>query len=98
MTIARRSLALLVATALACLAAPPPASAGRAKTLKFPRFEVQPRTDREIWMLIKLSKSKAMDIGGSVIVNIGGNEGFTSHHFLIWAYTGNDLAGFPPPK
>src|SRR5262245_22825512 len=98
MTIARRTLALLAAAMLLSVAAPLPAAAGRAKSLKFPRFSVPPRSDREVCMLIKLPRKKAMDIGGSIIVNIGGNENFTSHHFLMWVYTGSNLDSFPPEK
>jgi hypothetical protein len=91
MSIARRVFAPLVAASLATLVPAPRAS---ALTLKIPRFEVPPRSDREVCTFVRLPRKKAMDFGGSIVTNVGGNLTFTSHHFLMWAYTGSDLDGF----
>ena len=94
MSRARRALALCAAATVVTIAFGSPAA---ALTLKFPRFEVPPRSDRELCTFVRLPRKKAMEFGGSLIVNLGGNDHFTSHHFLMWAYTGTDIAGFGTP-
>src|SRR2546428_13492660 len=39
--------------------------------------------------------SKPFDLGGSVIVNLGADESFATHHFLMWGYQGKDVERFP---
>src|SRR5205814_9701756 len=34
-------------------------------------------------------------IAGTIIHNVGGAQGFVSHHFLMWAYQGANAAAFP---
>src|SRR6185295_17974870 len=91
MSRARRALALCAAATLVTIAFGSPAA---ALTLKFPRFEVPPRSDRELCTLVRLPRKKPMEFGGSLIVNLGGNDHFTSYHFLMWTYTGTDIAIF----
>lgn len=88
----------LVAVTLALLAAAPPTLAKRPRSikLKFPRFEVPARSDREVCTFVRLPMRKPFDAAGSVIVNLGGDAEFVSHHFLLYAYTGTDMAAFGP--
>jgi Copper type II ascorbate-dependent monooxygenase, C-terminal domain len=82
--------------ALGLLALPVVAGArGKTLTLKFPRFEVPPHSDREVCTFIKLPMRKAYDAASTLIANLGGDQTFVSHHFLMWQYTGADMAGFP---
>jgi hypothetical protein len=97
MPILCRAAVLLATGLLTLLAVAPPAFAGRARVIKFPRFEVPARSDREICTYVRIPRKDGIDIGGSLIVNVGGNEEFTSHHFLMWSYTGKDPAGFGAP-
>src|SRR5437867_12187236 len=96
MPIVRRlSLVLAVATAGA-LAIAPPAAARRTIRLKVPRFVVPPHTDREVCTFVRVPMKEPFDLGGSVIVNVGGRGSFTTHHFLMWVYEGTDIDRFPP--
>src|SRR5262245_57849558 len=89
----RRPLLVLV---LGLLALPAVAGArGKTLTLKFPRFEVPAHSDREVCTFIKLPMKKPYDAASTLIVNLGGDQTFVSHHFLMWQYTGADMAGFP---
>src|SRR2546428_1519806 len=96
MAILRRILLIAVAASLGVLAAPPMASAGHTKpiNLKFPRFSVPPRSDREVCTFVRLPRSKPFDAVGTLIVNHGNKTDFTSHHFLLYAYTGSRLDEF----
>lgn len=91
---------LVVALLAAVAAAPPPADARRPRPIKLrvPRFVVPPASDREVCTFVRVPMKKSYDVAGQVIVSAGGREsrGSTSHHFLIWAYVGKDLAGFKP--
>src|SRR5262245_22991138 len=87
---------VLVAVLLVSALAPgAQAKRARAISLKFPRIEVPPRTDREVCTFVRLPRKGPLDNGGFLIVNHGGDETFTSHHFLMWAYTGNAADQFP---
>ena len=92
----RRVLFVFAAAAAAALAIAPPAAAGRTVRLKVPRFVVPPHTDREVCTFVRVPMKKAFDLGGSVIVNHGGQGSFTTHHFLMWVYEGTDISRFPP--
>ena len=94
-SVRRRSLVLAVATA-AALAMAPPADARRTIKLKVPRFVVQPHTDREVCTFVRVPMKKPLDLGASVIDNVGGGSSFTTHHFLMWVYEGTDIDRFPP--
>ena len=91
-----RHLCLALAALLAAALAIAPPAAARTIKLKVPRFVVPPNTDREVCTFVRVPMSKAYDLGGSVIVNIGGHGSFTTHHFLMWAYEGTDIERFPP--
>jgi hypothetical protein len=95
MPIAPRTWIPLAVLALLALADPLPAAAGRTIKLKFPRFDVPARSDREVCTFVRLPLKRPYDASGTLIVNIGGAESFTSHHLLAYAYTGNDMEGFP---
>src|SRR5712692_8931431 len=96
MAILRRLLPVAVVMSLGVLVAPPVASARHAKpiNLKFPRFTVPPRSDREVCTFVKLRRSDAFDAAGTLIVNHGNKKDFTSHHFLLYAYSGTQLDAF----
>src|SRR5437867_12560504 len=90
----RRALAVTVAVAAMLLVLALPAGA-KVLNLRFPRFIVPPHSDREVCNFVRLPGKKPMDIAGTVIRNVGGKEGFVSHHFLMWAYQGTNAAVFP---
>src|SRR5437016_427244 len=94
MAVMRRALASWVSVSAALLLLASPATA-RVLTLKFPRFVVPPHTDREVCNFVRLPGKKPMDIAGTIIHNVGGAQGFVSHHFLMWAYQGANAAAFP---
>src|SRR3989475_9425415 len=94
-SVRRLSLVLAVATA-AALATAPPADARRTIKLRVPRFVVPPNSNREVCTFVPVPMSKPFDLGGSVIVNLGGDESFTTHHFGMWVYQGKDVDRFPP--
>src|SRR5437667_3112029 len=96
MPIVRHLSFVFVAAAAAALAIAPPAAARRTIRLKVPRFVVPPHTDREVCTFVRVPMKKALDLGGSVIVNVGGHGSFTTHHFLMWVYEGKDVDRFPP--
>src|SRR5207247_1595919 len=87
---------VFAAAAAAALAIAPPVAARRTIRLKVPRFVVPPHTDREVCTFVRVPMKKALDLGGSVIVNVGGHGSFTTHHFLMWVYEGKDVDRFPP--
>src|SRR3989441_12103242 len=92
----RRLSFVLAVVAAAALAIAPPVYAGRTIRLKVPRFSVMPHTDKEVCTFVRVPMNKAFDLGGSVIVNVGGHGSFTTHHFLMWVYEGTDIDRFPP--
>lgn len=76
-----------------------PAHAGRAKpvTLHMPRFDVAPHSDREVCTFVRVPMAHAMDVAGQIIASATRvAAGSTSHHFLLYAYTGTDLDGYAP--
>src|SRR5205809_423908 len=91
----RRLSFAFAAVAAAALAVAPPAAARRTIKLKVPRFVVPPHTDREVCTFVRVPMRKPFDLGGSVIVNVGGHGSFTTHHFLMWVYEGMDIEAFP---
>jgi len=91
-----RRLSLYLVTVMA-LAVAVPAHALHTIKLKVPKFVVQPHTDREVCTFVPVPMSEPFDLGGSLIVNIGGRGTFTTHHFLMWVYEGTNLGAFPAP-
>jgi hypothetical protein len=49
----------------------------------------------EVCTFVRLPNDR-IDNAETLIVNIGGNRDFTSHHFLMWQYLGTDMDAFPP--
>src|SRR3989442_3455763 len=92
----RRVLFVFAAAAAAALVIAPPAAAGRTVRLKVPRFVVPPHTDREVCTFVRVPMRKPLDLGAVLIVNVGGQGSFTTHHFLMWVYEGTDISRFPP--
>jgi hypothetical protein len=93
-SVCRLSLYLAVVSVM-MLAVAPPADARHTIKLNVPRFVVQPHTDREVCTFVPVPMSEPFDLGGSLIVNIGGRGAFTTHHFLMWVYEGTDMGKFP---
>jgi hypothetical protein len=96
MRLTPRTLTLAAAATAMVLAVAAPVHARRTVTLRVPRFEVPPRSDREVCTFIPLPTEKPFDLSEAVIKNVGVTRDFATHHFLIWAYEGTDLASFPP--
>src|SRR5262245_39739031 len=91
-----RTLALLAAAAIAgALASAPSALAARTIHLRVPSFVVPPQSDREVCTFVPVPMSDAFNYQRSVVVNVGGDRHFTSHHFLAWVYNGKTVDGFP---
>jgi hypothetical protein len=88
----RQPCALLLATlVLAPLADPAPALARRAVTVRVPAFDVPPFVNREVCTFVPVKTRKPMDVAEIRIKNIGNNDEFTSHHLIVYSYSG-DLA------
>jgi hypothetical protein len=92
MLTSRWSLAL---AALMLIAAATPAHAGRTISLRFPPFEVPPKSDLELCTFVPMPMKKPFEIVGSRIQNVGVRPDFVSHHFLMWTYDGKDVEKFP---
>ena len=90
-----RALALFAAATLASAIAPSPAHAKHTIRVRVPSFVVQPHTDREVCTFVPVSMDDAFNFQKSVVVNLGGDKHFTSHHFLAWVYNGTTVDGFP---
>src|SRR5262249_60936009 len=88
MATVRRFLCVAVVASLAVLSASPVANAGHAKSikLKFPRFSVPPRSDREVCTFVMLERGEPFDAAGTLIRNHGDRKDFTHQHFLLHAY------------
>src|SRR5207248_5811390 len=91
----RRALALFAVAALASAIAPPSALAARTIRLRIPSFVVQPHTDREVCTFVPVPMKDAFNFQKSVVLNIGGDTHFATHHFLAWVYRGATVDGFP---
>src|SRR5262249_61326204 len=78
----RRFLPVAVIASLAVLSAPPVANAGHAKSinLRFPRFSVPPRSDREVCTFVMLKRGEPFDAAGTLGVSNGNRGGFPQHH------------------
>jgi len=81
--------------ALALLALAPAAHARRGITVKFPRFKVPAHGEREVCVFVRLPRDEPFDSGGTRIVNVSAGPRFGSHHFIMWAYTGDKAADYP---
>jgi hypothetical protein len=82
--------ALVVAVALAV--APASASARRTMTITTKKFEVPPKTNREVCIFVPLPAKTDLDVAEIIMLHQGGKGSFASHHLILYAYTG-DLAG-----
>jgi hypothetical protein len=88
-----RAISLPILVLVTLLGAVP--ASGRAIHLKVPRFEVPARSDREVCLFVRLPRKTPFLNGGIKIVNKGITDTFTTHHFLMWAYQGTQIDGFP---
>lgn len=83
---------LLAIGSLLVLAAAP-AHARRPMTLRVPTYDVPAVSDREVCTFVPVPGGAPFDIGGWIVNNGGIEAHSTSHHFIIYAYTGTDLEG-----
>jgi len=90
-----RALAVLAVAALVSAIAPPPAVAARTIRVHVPRFEVPPHSDREVCTFVPVPMNGPFNFQKSVVVNLGGDKHFATHHFLAWVYNGKSIDGFP---
>src|SRR5215813_1460075 len=90
-----RLLALLVAAMIAGAANPSASLGARTIRLHVPSFVVPPKSDREVCTFVPLPMGTDFNFQKSVVVNVGGDRHFTSHHFLAWVYNGTNVEGFP---
>jgi len=90
-----RLLALLVAAMIAGAANPSASLGARTIRLHVPSFVVPPNSDREVCTFVPLPMGTDFNFQKSVVVNVGGDRHFTSHHFLAWVYNGTSIDGFP---
>jgi hypothetical protein len=91
---------LPLAAAVLLLLPSPPARARQPRrlTLRVPAFTVPPNSDREICTFVGVPADQPYDIVEVAVANRHMPRGvrFTSHHFLLYAYTGKDVAAFAP--
>jgi hypothetical protein len=90
-----RALALVAVTALVSAIAPSPALAARTIHVRVPRFDVPPHSDREVCTFVPVPMDASFNFQKSVVVNVGGDKHFATHHFLAWVYNGTTVDGFP---
>ena len=83
---------------LALLAAAAPVQARRSITIRVPSFVVQPRSDREICTFVELPGGQSLDVTGIDVTNLGTGGDVSSHHFIVYAYTGKDMAAYEALK
>jgi len=93
-----RSSIAAITVAVALLASPAGAARPRPITLHFPRYEVPADSNREVCTFVRVPMKEGYDVAGQAIVSLHVRPGVrnTSHHFLVWAYTGTDIDGFAP--
>ena len=84
---------LPLALALAFALAPALAEAGRTRpiTMKVPAYDVEASSNREVCTFVPVPHGGSFDIGSWVVKNLDTDELSTSHHFIIYAYTGTDF-------
>jgi hypothetical protein len=83
-----RRVPLLLAVAVSL---PGLAHARRPLTLKVPAYDVEPLSDREVCTFVPVPAGVPFDIGSWEVKNAGADARSTSHHFIIYAYLGDDL-------
>jgi hypothetical protein len=93
--LSRRLPALLVAAMIAGAATPSASLGTKTIRLRVPSFVVPPNMDREVCTFVPVPMSADFNFQKSVVVNVGGDRHFTSHHFLAWVYNGTSVDGFP---
>jgi len=89
--IARLVLGLVVLTAV-------PVHARRSITIRVPPFVVPARSDREICTFVELPAGQSLDVTGIDVTNLGTGGDVSSHHFIVYAYTGPDMAAYEALK
>ncbi len=84
-----------LAVALALLPLTATAREPRTLKLRFPPFHVPPGTNPEACVAIRVPSTTPFDVATFEIRHRGATHGVAVQHFLVYAYTGNQLAGFP---
>lgn len=83
---------VLAALVLGLLLAPGAALARRSMTVTTKKFEIPPKTNREVCIYVPLPAKTDLDVREIQMRHQGGKGSFASHHLILYAYTG-DLAG-----
>src|SRR5215831_4096193 len=86
---------LLVAAMIAGAANPSASLGARTIRLRMPSFVVPPHMDREVCTFVPVPMGTDFNYQKSIVVNVGVDPYFVSHHFLAWAYNGTTVDGFP---
>jgi hypothetical protein len=89
-----RALALLAAVVMGVVS-PSTALASRTIRLRVPSFSVPPHSDKEVCTFVPVPMNGPFNFQKSLVVNVGGDKHFTTHHFLAWVYNGKSIDGFP---
>jgi hypothetical protein len=87
---------LVASTLVACVCVTTPAAARRKPiTVRVPKFQVPADTDREVCTFLRVPLEEGIDLKGFVVRSATNEKlGSTSHHFLLWVYTGSNIDGF----
>src|SRR4029077_17930200 len=93
----RAAMRPLARLAVALVLLPLTATAREPRTLKlrFPPFHVPPGTNPEACVAIHVPLPTPFDVATFEIRHRGATHGVAVQHFLVYAYTGEQLAGFP---
>jgi len=84
----------------ALLVVAPTWARGAARTLRvhFPKVAVPPGANTELCTLIRIPTTAAFDVGTWTIRHHGIGKTYGPRHFLVYAYTGENLAAFGAAK
>ncbi len=62
--------------------------------LRFPRFSLAPGADGELCTFVRLRGTAPLDLVSSEVRNRSARNGLVVRHFLVYLYTGEQMAGF----
>lgn len=80
------------------LAAPAWARGARTLRVRFPRVAVPPGANTELCTLIRIPRTAEFDVGSWMIQHHGVGPSYGPRHFLVYTYTGENLAAFGAGK
>src|SRR5262249_46907919 len=84
-----------LALVLLSIAAPSLAREPRVLQLRFPPLRIPAGTNPEACLALRVPATAPFDVVRFEIRHRGGGRGVAIQHFLVYAYTGDQLAGFP---